>query len=85
MAVWARSVSKRWLLKHNETFKAIGLYLRKVLVLKTEGPCGTLENKTVVLGHLFNSSDFWIFGWENPDGMNDSHFVEICWIKNIQT
>ena len=81
MAVWARSVSKRWFLKRKETFKAIGLKLRKVLVLKTEGPCGTLENKTIVLGHFFNSSYFWIFGWENPDEMNDppwiSHFVEM--------
>ena len=56
VAVWARSGSKRWLLKHNATFKAIGLKLRKVLVLKTEGPCGTLETKTTVLRHFFNSS-----------------------------
>ena len=56
MVGWAGSGSKRWLLKHKETFEAIGLKLRKVLVLKTEGPCGTLENKTIVLGDFFNSS-----------------------------
>ena len=67
VAVWARSGSKRWLLKHNATFKAIGLKLRKVLVSKTEGSCGTLENKTIVLGDFFNSSYFWIFDWENHD------------------
>ena len=71
MVVWAHSGSERWLLKHKETFRAIGLKLRKVRVLKTDGPCGTLETKTIVLGHFFNSSYFWIFGWENRDGMND--------------